>query len=210
MTVVEGPKSGNIVTRIQNILLKPKEEWAVIDAEPATVQGLYVGYAAILALIPAIATIIGRMFPVCILGVCVQPNIFAGVLVGVLTYVASLVGVYVSAFIANELAANFGGQKNFIQALKATVYAYTAAWLAGVFGVIPVLAILSIVGLYSLYLYWLGLPRLMKVPEDKAVGYVIVSIVVTIVVEVVLYAVVGFIGGMAVIGGSAIAIGAAH
>ena len=35
------------------------------------------------------------------------------------------------------------------------------------------LGVLGIVGLYSLYLLYLGLPRLMRVAEDKAIGYVV-------------------------------------
>ena len=57
----------------------------------------------------------------------------------------------------------------------------TAAWIAGIFGIIPALAILGILGLYSLYLLYLGLPRLMRVSEDKAVGYTVVVIVAAIV-----------------------------
>ena len=37
-------------------------------------------------------------------------------------------------------------------------------------------------GLYGLYLLYLGLPRLMRVTEDKAVGYTVVVIVVQIVI----------------------------
>ena len=58
MTVVDGPKSTGIVVRVQNILLHPKQEWDVIDGESATVQSLFLGYACILAAIPAIAHLI--------------------------------------------------------------------------------------------------------------------------------------------------------
>jgi hypothetical protein len=61
MSVVESPKSAGLIQRVQNILLKPAAEWDVIEAEPATVQGLYVGYICILAAIPAIASILGSL-----------------------------------------------------------------------------------------------------------------------------------------------------
>ena len=50
----------SLISRVQNILLKPKEEWAVIDAEPATVSGIYTSYVLILAAIGPIALIIGQ------------------------------------------------------------------------------------------------------------------------------------------------------
>ena len=43
--------------------------------------------------------------------------------------------------------------------------------------------------LYSLYLLYLGLPRLMKCPEDKAIGYSAVVVVCAIVLSVVIAAV---------------------
>ena len=45
--------SKGLVDRARDILMKPKDEWAVIDREPATIGGLYTGYVMILAAIPA-------------------------------------------------------------------------------------------------------------------------------------------------------------
>ena len=47
----------SLVSRVQNMLLKPKAEWGVIDAEPATVQGIYTSYVMILAAIGPICSI---------------------------------------------------------------------------------------------------------------------------------------------------------
>jgi hypothetical protein len=95
----------------------------------------------------------------------------------------------VVAIVADELAPNFGGQKNRIQAMKLIVYAWTAAWLAGVFAIVPVLAILGLVGLYSFYLMYVGAPKLMKVPEDKAIAYTAVTSLIGIVVVAVIMAI---------------------
>ena len=39
----------NLVQRVQDILLRPKPTWDVIDAEPADEKSLFTGYAMILA-----------------------------------------------------------------------------------------------------------------------------------------------------------------
>src|SRR3954470_5102228 len=49
----------NVVERAKNLLLQPKVEWPVIDAEPHTVQGLYTQYIMILAAIGPVAAFIG-------------------------------------------------------------------------------------------------------------------------------------------------------
>jgi Yip1-like protein len=179
----------NLVDRAKNLIVTPKTEWSAIDAESHTVQGLYTGYVMILAAIPAIATFIGTsLVGVGFLGTTYRVPITAGVAQMILSYVLSLGVVYVVALIIDALAPNFGGQKNFMQAFKVAAFAPTASWLAGIFSIIPVLSILGIVGLYSLYLLYLGLPRLMKAPEDKAIPYTVVVIIVVIVLFIVVFA----------------------
>lgn len=45
--------------------------------------------------------------------------------------------------------------------------------------------------MYGLYLLYLGLPVLMKVPQDKALGYTVVVVIVAIVLFVIAGMVVG-------------------
>jgi Yip1-like protein len=203
MTVINPAPAGSssLIARVQGILMTPRAEWDKIDAEPATPRGLFTGYACILAAIPAIAQVIGGLFPVCVLGVCVHRGLI-GVIVGAIVYyILSLAAVFVTALIVDELAPSFGGQKNRIQALKVVVYSWTAFWLAGVFYVLPMLAWLSIIGLYSFYLMYLGLPKLMKSPQDRAVGYTAVSIILGVVIYFVAIAIAGSIAATAMFSG---------
>ena len=183
MSVVEGgPNTAGLIARVQNILLKPQAEWLVIEKEAATVQGLFTGYAVILAAIPAVASAIGQFL--------LMHSPVAAVVSGLLGYVLGLVGVFVTGFIINALAPSFDGTQDQVQAMKVAVYASTAAWIAGILNIIPFLGILAIVGaIYGLYLFYLGAPMLMKVPADKAVGYV----VVVVVVEIVIYFAIGML-----------------
>ncbi len=207
MTIVNPAPAGSssLVARVQGILMTPRAEWAKIDVEPATPRGLFTGYACILAAIPALAQVIGGLFPVCVLGVCVHRGLIGVVVGAILYYILSLGGVFVTALIIDELAPSFGGQKNRIQALKLVVYAWTAAWLAGIFAILPALSVLGIVGLYSFYLLYLGLPTLMKSPQDKALGYTAVSIILSVVVYAVIALVAGSIAGSAMIGANSYA-----
>jgi len=69
----------------------------------------------------------------------------------------------------------------------------TPIWLVGVFALIPGLRILGILGLYGLYLFWLGLPVLMKAPDDKSVPYAAAVVVCGIVVSLVIGVIVSVI-----------------
>jgi hypothetical protein len=168
----------DLIARVKGILLTPKTEWGVIDTESTTVRSLYTGYIMPLAAIPAIAGFIGMtLLGYNVLGTTFRYSMSAGIQQALLMYVLSLVGTYVLALIINALAPNFGGQKNQIQALKVAAYSSTASWVVGIFAILPALAVLSVLGLYSLYLLFLGLPRLMKAPEEKAMPYTVVVII---------------------------------
>ena len=43
--------SPSLAARVKGIILRPSPEWDIIDGEPATVKGLFTGYAMILAAI---------------------------------------------------------------------------------------------------------------------------------------------------------------
>ena len=185
-----GETSSSLIERCKNILLKPKEEWTRIDAEPATVGGLMTGWVVPLAAIGPVAGLIGGLvFGYGGFGVTWRPSVMGAVTTAVIGYVLALVSAFLLAKIIDALAPSFGGQKNPVQAMKVAAYSGTAAYLAGIFQLIPALAILGILGLYSLYLLYLGLPRLMKAPEDKAMGYTVVTVIVAIVLFVVVGAV---------------------
>jgi Yip1 domain len=174
----------SLVERAKNIILQPKREWPVIDAEPTTIGELYTRYVILLSAIPPIASFIGfSLFGmhVPLLGTIRIP-IGSAISSAIVRYILGLVGVYVLALIIDALAPNFGGQKNQIQALKVAAYSSTAAWVAGIFAIIPALSVLGIVGLYSLFLLYLGLPILMKSPPDRALGYTVVVILAAIVI----------------------------
>jgi hypothetical protein len=173
----------SLVDRVKNILLQPTAEWARIDAEPDTIANIYRRYVMILAAIPPLAMLIGQLvFGYRFLGIVYRPNPVAAVAQAIVSYLVALGGVYVMALIIEALAPNFGGVKDRTQAFKVAAYSGTASWLAGIFWILPPLGMLSIVGLYSLYLFWVGLPMLMKVSQDKAVGYALIVIVAAIVV----------------------------
>ena len=205
MSVVGGSASTGLVARVQNMLMKPAAEWDVIDGESASVGGLYTGYACILAAIPALATIVSSLL-------FLHMAILLALVSAVLSYVLALVGIFLIAMIIDALAPSFGAQKSQIQALKLVVYAYTASWVAGIALIIPILGGLIALagGIYSLYTMYLGLPKLMKCPPDKTVGYFVVTIVVAIVVYAVIGIIVGVIIGMLLVGAAATGAAAVH
>lgn len=201
----------NLVDRVKNILLSPKTEWPVIEQEQTDVKTLYLSYIMILAAIPAIATIISSLLIGGMVGaVAGRAGLGAGMTGGfavghaLVSYVITLVVIFVVALIVDALAPTFGGTKSQINALKLVAYSATAGWIASIATVIPILGwIIAIIGsLYGIYLLYLGLPVLMKCPQDKAVVYLVVVVIVYLVLSWILSAILlaGIFGG-AMLGG---------
>ena len=175
----------NIVDRAKNIILTPKTEWTAIAAEEPNVGQIISGYVIPLALIPAIAAMLGYG----LIGRGMASSFTWGIAMAIIGFVVALGGVYLTAYVIDMLAPNFGSQKNFGRAMQLVAYSYTPAWVAGILNIIPVLGVLVLVAsIYGLYLMYLGFPHTMKTPDDKVVVYMVVSIVVLIVVYFVLTA----------------------
>ena len=198
----QGPGLAWLQGRIKGILFSPAEEWDRIDVEPATVKGLYVRYACLLAAIGPIARLIGaQLFGRQGFFLAVHPSLIRSIVSAVVDYGLSLAGVFVLGLAIDVMAPSFGGVRSRIQGLKVAVYAWTAAWIFAIFQLVPPVSALSIVGLYSLYLLYLGIPKLMKAPRDKAAVYAVLAIVVAMAIWIVVTLVAASLMAAAVVGG---------
>lgn len=190
-------RAPSIVDRAKAIILTPKDEWARIAAETTPQGDILRGYVLPLAAIGPVASLIGwQVFGYGVLGFSWKPGIVWSLSTAIVSFVMAIVSVFVLAFIADLLAPKFDGQSNKAQAFKLVAYSYTASWLAGIFGLIPSLAFFSLLGLYSLYLLYTGATPLMKVPQDKAVGYTAVTILCAIVLAIIVTPITAAITGL--------------
>jgi len=181
----------SLIQRVQDILLKPKETWPIIAGEGGDTASIYTNYLIYLAAIPAIASFIGlSLIGAGGFGFSVRVPIMSGLVQMVVSFVLSLVMVFVLALIVDALAPTFNGTKSQLNALKLVAYGSTAGFVGGIFGLIPSLSILGLVaGLYSIYLIYTGVPVMMKCPPEKSGAYTAVVIVCGIVAAVILGAV---------------------
>ncbi len=194
----------DIVNRVQQIILKPKEEWVKIKEEKITLAELFTSYALILVAVPAVAqfignSIIGRRIP--FVG-WYRMGIGSGLLYAILYYVFTLVAIYVFGIVINALAPTFSSKSDATNAMKLAVYSMTPAFVAGAFYIIPFLGFLAILGsLYGIYVLYLGFATpMMDTPKEKVVAYLLVSLVVVVVLWVIIFVILGAIfavGGVA-------------
>lgn len=188
----------SLVSRVQNILISPQNEWPVIASEGASVGSLYTGYFIPLAAFKAVCSIIGTII---LLG---SAGLVLGLISGVIGLAVDLGLLFVVGLIAGKLAPSFGGRDDLTQGLKLVGYAGTSVWVIGGIGaLIPfvgwLIGLLALI--YGLYLLYLGVAPVMGVPADKTIVYTLVLVVI----EFVVY----FVAGLIVATISAIFVGGA-
>ena len=185
---------GSLVNRVKAILTQPKSEWQVIDGEPATVCSIYMGYIVPLALIPAICGAFGSHGS--------RPAIASATRSR--TTSSHLISPFVLALVIDALRRRSEGKRIRPRRSKSPRMQPTALDL----GRLPIDTRLwdhsTLVGLDSTAVSaLLGLPVLMKSPQDRAMGYTVVTIIAEIVVWWVLIV---LLAGLA-LGGSALGYG---
>jgi hypothetical protein len=186
--------SVSIVDRAKNIITKPADEWNVIAGEPATVGGLFTGYAMILAAIPLAAGILFTGF----LGLSAASmggmggagmtmGVSAVIGLAVITYFLSLVTLYLMSLIVNAVSPSFNGKSDIVQSTKLMTYASTPTWVVGLVSWIPILG--GLLGLaaiaYCVYLIYLGIQPVLEVPKEKVAGFTVVIVLIYIVLSIV-------------------------
>ena len=172
----------NAASRAKAILVDPTAEWTAIEQEAGDPAYVLSHYVVLLALVPAVFSFVG----VCVIGVVVpggsgivRASLFDGLFGAIFGYMMACVTVLALGLLINLAAPLFGGRRSFDSAFKLAVYSFTPVWLAGIFLLLPGLRFLTLSGCYGAYILWLGLPRLMKVPEEKSQNFAVAIVVCT-------------------------------
>ena len=173
-----------IIEKVKKILTKPKEFFESVAEEQVDLKGLITGYVIYLAAIPAVANFIGYTM----IGVSFGPwgrlkyPLKYSLPHAIIWYIVSIAAVIGISILAAKIAPKFGGKDDVNSAAKSIVYSYTAAWVGGIFYIIPGLSALAfIAGLYSFYLLYISLGKLLDVPQEKNMGFLVTVIIAMIV-----------------------------
>ena len=162
----------------------PKVEWNVVAAEQPNVNQIIMQYVLPLTLLGAIAAFIGYgLIGFSILGVHTG-GMSWGLYYAIYKLIIGILSVFITAYVVDLLAPSFASEKNFGRSMQLVAYGATPGLVAALFAILPFIAVLFAIagGLYSIYLWYLGLGPIKKTPEDKKVGYLVVTFLALILV----------------------------
>lgn len=186
-----------VLQRLVGLLVRPREEWDRIAAEPPSVEALIGRYLVPLSLLAPIATSIGmRAFDDAWGGDrggrVPTPEIYAA---AATTMLASISSVLALAGIFVLIAPMYGSTRDYKAALQVATYGTVPLLLAGATLFIPAMAMVAVVALvHSLYLYWLGARRVLHVARKEQAEFVGISVVLLSVSSTIVGAIASRIG----------------
>jgi len=175
-----------MIGRARGVLFEPRTTFKEVDGEFTKPGVLWGRYIIPLAFLGPLAGGVGRLLFGSRLGgrsVGESFDFTGAVMYTVIAFVLALAAVFILSKVISLLAPGFGGQSNDVQALKTAAYSSTPAWIAGILNIHGLFLWLTIIiSIYTLYLLFVGLPILMKVPKDRAMGYTAVVIIASVVI----------------------------
>lgn len=167
---MEPPRGTDGIARAMGMLLRPAQTWDVIAEAPADERALFVRYAVRHAAAPAICGVVGALaFGFNIASIDVRMSLWGVLLGAVVGYGLMLAAMWVLIGAVDRLAPVFGGARSRGAAANLVIYAASAFWIGGLAELYPSLGIPVgiLAALYSLYALYLGLSRLMGIPEAR-------------------------------------------
>jgi hypothetical protein len=167
---MESPRGWGVAARALAMLARPGRTFDRVAEESGDLEGLFRRYVALLAAIPAVCGVIGPLvFGFNVYNVGIHMSALGLILGAVVEYGLTIVAVYLAGLFVELTTPWFGGQRSRDRALRLAAYSATAVWVAGLAEIYPNLGLpLGILAaMWSLYALYVGLSRLMGVPDER-------------------------------------------
>lgn len=162
-----------IIKICKELLLNTRDFWSSKKDQLDTQFKLLSGFFLPLLSFAALMVLLGELF---------RSNHFYfgfAILKSLKVIVLFVLQYYVTVFFVRELMKTFGSEKNTKAAQNLVIYSLTPLLLVTmVTGIFPFLYVLDILGLYGFYIFWVGVPEILKFPENKRTRYTMLVLLI--------------------------------
>ncbi len=170
-------------------MLNPKQEWKTIETLPYDFNNLLILFLLPMAALIAIAGIIG--------GVIWEDMFFEAIFLGIGIGASLGAAVAATALILDRITHSFEVEEHSNKVLRLMIFSYAPVFFFGSLAlIIPQLNfIFNLLCIYGIYLFWVGAKEMLKIAEEKLIGFVFISIIIhAAVLAVCLVIIKGFFG----------------
>ena len=158
---------------LPGLFTDPAQEWERIrDAEYSTPDSL-AGHTLLLALVPAISSLIGTTAIGWQVGgaVPVKLTTTSAAQIAVLYYFAMVFATFSMGFMIHWMSRTYGAEQPLSQCVTLATYTATPLFLVGILQLYPLLWLNLVLGLpvvgFTIYLFYTGVPIVMRIPPER-------------------------------------------
>ncbi len=164
----------NDIIKIQGMLFsQPDKAWLEIKQNQYSWKQVFTYYLIPLLFISSLASafFMGRQF---------EELGFDWNQIFLITFVGSLIAIYISGHLITALAPRFTGSGTFDESISLIAFAYSPVFLASVIASVhETLQIINLIAIiYMLYIFFKGIPGMMNIPVHKQLGFTIISVMI--------------------------------
>lgn len=162
----------------------PRDTWQSVHDQSLSIKDVYVPYLVLLAAIPAVCIFLGGSQVGWAIGDGDTTRLTTGsaLMVGVATYTALLVGIFVLGYAIQWMSKTYGVEPQLGTCVAFAALIISPMMLAGVVAIYPSLWIYMLVFLvalaFSVYLLYGGLPIVLGITQEQ--GFVYSSAILTV------------------------------
>jgi len=178
------------------ILVRPRTEWRTIAALDASTLQTLLLYPCLLAILPAVAWYYGTTeigWTVGDHGEPIRLTRESARQICILFYLTMVVCVAVIGYFIHWMAATYGAESSITHGIVTAGITATPLFIAGLAGFYPILWLDMLIGVvavsWAVYLMYLGIPILMRIPEER--GFLFSSAVLAIALVILICLMVG-------------------
>lgn len=167
------------------LLLRPSEQWRIVAQLPERSRNVLVLYPCIFALLPAIAWYYGTSqvgWTTGLQGNVVRLTADSAFQISVLFYLVMVGSVAIIGFFIHWMSQTYGAESTVSKGIVIAGLTATPLFITGLVGFYPTLWLDLLIGVvaisWAVYLMYLGIPIMMKIPEER--GFLFSSAVLAI------------------------------
>jgi hypothetical protein len=178
------------------LLVRPSIQWRTLAALPDSTLNALLLYPCIMALLPAVAWYFGTTqigWSVGDDGEQIRLTRESARIICILFYLTMIVCVAIIGYFIHWMAETYGAQTTITRGIVTSGLIATPLFIAGLVGFHPILWLDMLIGVvavcWAVYLMYLGIPIMMRVPEER--GFLYSSAVLAIAMVILICLMVG-------------------
>lgn len=151
----------------------PKSEWGKIREQKYSIVQCYTRHTLLLALVPVLSGFIGTTQVGWQIGAgdAIKLTTGSAFRIVILYYPAMLVAVYSVGWVIHWMGKTYGANQPLSQCIVLASYTATPLFLIGIMELYPILWLNLVLGLpvlgYTVYIFYLGVPIMMQISEER-------------------------------------------